>query len=158
MSIAACSPQTVTPGVVVFDPAAFVSQYPSFSTVSAAALQNNFNTAVLQLDNSCCSSVQDAPTRQVLLDLLTAHITALLNGVNGQPPAGTVGRISAATQGSVNMTVEWSTNVSDSQAYYLQTPWGAQFWVSTARFRAARYVAPCGQYSGGFDGWNAWPQ
>ena len=79
----------------------------------------------------------------MLLYLLTAHITALLNGINGQPPAGVVGRLSNTSQGAVSVATEYSSTVTDSQAYYLQTPWGAQYWQSTLRFRTARYVAPC---------------
>lgn len=148
----------ITPGIVTFDPAQFVTAYPSFQTVPVTALENNFNTAVLQLNNSYCSVVQDEPTRAQLLNLLTAHITALLNGVNGQPPGGLVGRINSATEGSVSVQTDWTTNQSYAQAYFSQTPWGATFWQMTARFRAGRYIAPCFNYPGYGDAWNAWPQ
>lgn len=144
----------VTPGIVEFDPAAFKADYPSFSTVSDAACTFNFNLACLQLNNSYCSVVQDEPTRAQLLNLLTAHITALLNGVNGAPPAGTVGRISGATQGSVSVQTEFKTD-SEAASYYTQTQWGATFWQSTAVYRTMRYVraSRCDDAS-----WNAWPQ
>lgn len=155
-SIVGCTGETVTPGVVVFDPAAFIVLFPAFSTVPAPALQANFNFATLLLNNSCCSVVCDAPTRSNLLNLATAHITALLNGVNGQGPSGLVGRISSASQGSVNVSAQYATELSMSDAYWSQTPWGAQFWASTVVYRTARYIPPCDFYGEG--PWNSWPQ
>jgi hypothetical protein len=120
------------------------------------ALTNNFTAATLMLQNSCCSVVRDAPTRQMLLWLLTAHITALLNGVNGQPPQGVVGRVSNAAEGSVSVAVAYSSTVTQSEAYFTQTPWGAQYWQSTLAYRTARYVPP--PWRNGFAPWNSWPQ
>jgi Protein of unknown function (DUF4054) len=158
MSIEACAPIPVTPGIVVFDPTDFQTRYPAFATVSDAALQQNFNQATLMLENSCCSIVKDAPTREILLNLATAHITALLNGVNGQPPQGIVGRVSSAQEGSVSVQAEMLTQ-SMSAAYWMQTPWGAAFWQMTLPFRTARYIPPSGGVGFGYDdAWNAWPQ
>lgn len=137
---------------MTFDPAAFIAAFPAFATVPPGALTNNFNLACLQLDNTCGSVVRDATTRAALLNLITAHITALLNGVGGDPPAGTVGRISSAQQGSVNVQTEFATQ-SEAAAYYVQTPWGAQYWQSTARFRTARYISPRAADCGCGDGW-----
>ena len=142
MSIGPCVGASITPGVVQFDPAAFIVTYPAFASVPPAALEQNFQFATLQLANSCCNVVRDAPTRALLLGLLTAHITALLNGANGQPPQGVVGRISDATEGSVSVSAQYATTTSDTLAYYSQTPWGAQYWQSTLQYRTARYVAP----------------
>jgi hypothetical protein len=158
MTVEACTPNPVTPGIVVFDYEEWIATYPSFATVPQAAVASNFTAATLMLENSCCSVVSDAPTRQQLLYLLTAHITALLNGVNGQPPQGVVGRISNATEGAVSVAVAYSSSVSQSEAYFTQTPWGAQYWQSTLPFRSARYVPGpnnCGNYpSANY----AWPQ
>lgn len=142
MGISPCNPIPVTPGIVAFDPVAFSEAYPCFSSVSAAALTENFNSATLMLDNSCCSVIQDAPTRSQFLNLATAHITALLNGVNGQPPQGIVGRINNATQGSVSVQAEMLTK-TESAAWWQQTQWGAMFWAATLKYRTARYVPPC---------------
>jgi hypothetical protein len=144
----------ITPGIVAFDPTAFQAAYPSFASVPDAVLTGNFNLATLQLNNSYCSAVQDEPTRAQLLNLLTAHITALLNGVNGKPPSGAVGRISSATQGSVTVQMEFKTD-SEAASYYQQTQWGATFWQSTAVYRTMRYVR--GNCYGDAS-WNAWPQ
>lgn len=140
-------------GIVVFDPAAFKGAFPSFSTVPDAVLTGNFNFACLQLNNTFGSAVRDEPTRAQLLNLLTAHITALLNGVNGQPPSGLVGRINTAQQGSVSVGTEFDAK-SFSEAYYAQTPWGVTYWQSVAPYRTARYVSPrdCGAEGGAY-GW-----
>ena len=142
MTIAACQTPVVTPGVVVFDPVAFKADYPSFVNVSTGALQFNFTQATLLLNNTCGSVVCDAPTREMLLNLLVAHITALLNGVNGQPPSGIVGRISDATEGSVSVTAELTVQTTSMYVASLsQTQWGLMYLAATARFRSMRYVA-----------------
>ena len=151
MGISPCSSTPITPGIVTFDPAAFALAFPAFATVPPAALTTNFNLACLQLNNTCGSVVCDAPTRALLLNLITAHITALLNGANGDPPGGLVGRISSAQQGSVNVQTEFATQ-SEAAAYYAQTQWGAMYWQSVARFRTARYISPRSDCGCG-DGW-----
>lgn len=157
MTIGPVIPPTVTPGSVVFNATEFTAAYPSFTTVSATILQGNFNLATLLLDNTAASVVQDAPTRQYYLYLLTAHITAILNGVNGQPPSGVVGRISSATQGSVSVQTQWAANMGNAEAFFVQTPWGALFWQATVSYRTAHYVAPC-QGLDEFSAFDAWPQ
>ena len=147
---------TVTLGIVTFDPNAFCTQYPSFCKVSSVALQNNFNLATLQLNNSWCSVVQDEPTRQMLLYLLTAHITALLNGVNGKGPTGLVGRLSSATEGSVTANVDYLSNPTEAEAYLTQTQWGATFWRSTVVYRTAQYIPSNNERYG--NSWDAWPE
>ncbi len=143
----------VTPGIVTFDPAAFKSAFPAFSTVPDAALTFNFNLATIQLNNSYNSVVQDEPTRAQLLNLVTAHITAILNGVNGQAPTGTVGRVANATQGSVSVQLEFRTD-SEAASFYAQTTWGSLFWQLTVVYRTFRYASPaCRNPS-----WDAWPQ
>lgn len=151
MAIDPCS-SAATPvaGVVVFEPDAFIIAYPEFATVDVTALQMNFDFATLVLENSCGSVVQDANVRERLLNLLTAHITALFNGVNGQPAADLVGRISSASEGSVSVSAEYAAGVSQSQAWYVQTKYGAMFWNLTAVYRTMRYIpAPARCYGPG---------
>lgn len=145
----------ITRGIVTFNPESFKTDYPAFTTVSDGALTGNFNLATLQLNNSYWSIVQDEPTRAQLLNLLTAHITALLNGVNGQAPTGLVGRVSGATQGSVSVQTEFKTD-SEAAAFYAQTQWGALFWQLTVPYRTARYIPACDPQYG--PSWNAWPE
>jgi hypothetical protein len=143
MTIAACAPITPTPGVVVFNSGEFLAIFPEFTNINSgapSALQNNFNLATLQLDNSCCSRVSNANTRQSLLYLLTAHITALAQGTDTQPASGTVGRVASATEGSVSAQLDMGSSTSQAAAYYQQTTYGAQFWQATVRFRTF-YVA-----------------
>jgi hypothetical protein len=155
VGIDACTNTPVTKGIVTFDATAFKTAFPAFASVPDAILAANFQFATLMLQNSCCSVVEDAPTRAVLYQLAVCHITALLNGVNGEPPSGVVGRISNATEGSVSATTEMMTQ-SESAAYWNQTQWGAMYWRMTAQYRTARYVPPCGPQ--GFSPWDAWPQ
>jgi hypothetical protein len=125
-------------GVVAFDPAAFIVNFPQFATVSADALNYNFARAQQVLDNTDCSPVVDLTERALLLDLLVAHITALNQGVNGVAPSGLVGRVSGATQGSIRVDTDYG-ETSKAAAWYLQTPWGAEYWNDTAKYRTMRY-------------------
>jgi hypothetical protein len=144
MTIAACPPDAPTPtrGVVVFDAAEFKAAYPAFATVADALLAVDFNIAVLFLNNSCCSVVQDAPTRQVLLYMLTAHIATLLQGANGVAPSGIVGRVDSASEGTVSVSMAYASEMSMSAAYFAQTPYGVMFWQATTVYRSFRYIAP----------------
>lgn len=144
MSIGPCNDAPPVIGSVVFDPATFVTYYPEFASVAAGALTNNFNRATLILSNCCGSAVTDAAKRQILLGMLTAHITALTQGVKGQPAQGVVGRVSSATQGSVNVQTDLGLAPSTSQlkAYLQQTQYGMEFLASTTQYRSAKYFAP----------------
>lgn len=156
MTIGPCSAAPVfTPGVVQFDPEAFKAAYPQFAAVPDTALTGNFDTASLLLQNTCCSVVQDANKRAQFLNLITAHLTQLLNGINGQAASGVVGRISDATEGSVSVSTEFATQ-SEMAAFYAQTQFGAIFWTAVAPYRLARYVPPCSNDA--FSEWEgAWP-
>lgn len=156
MTVEACASVPVTPGIVVFNATEFLASFPAFSLVPAVTLGLNFALACLQLQNTCCSVVQDAPTRQGLLYLLTAHITALLNGVNGEAPQGVVGRVSGATEGAVSVQTDFVTK-DEAAAFYSQTQWGALYWKSTAQFRSAKYY-PAANAGSQYSAWDAWPQ
>ncbi len=148
MAVAACPPNTPpVHGVVTFDANVFKALYPEFSTVLAAALNLNFAYAEFILNNTCRSIVVDANKRETLLNVLVAHLTALLQGVNGQPPSGVVGRINSASQGTVSMTAEFLATLNEQ--WYLQTQWGALFWQLTAQYRTFRYIPAPAQCYGG---------
>lgn len=143
MTVVACPPSSVpVHGVVVFVPSTFKTLFPEFETVGDAALSFNFELATLILNNSCCSRVQDANKREMLLNLLTAHITMLRNGANGQAPSGIVGRVDSATEGSVSVSAELASNIPFTAAYFSQTQYGMMFWQATAPWRQFVYVAP----------------
>lgn len=140
---------------MVFVPADFKVAFPSFATVADGSLSMAFNLATLQLNNSCGSLVCDAAQRELLLNLLTAHIAATVYGENGQPPAGIVGRVDRAQEGSVSVGADMGT-MAYGQAYYMQSQWGALYWQSTAKYRTMRYIpAPvvCADLAGLGPGW-----
>ena len=63
-------------------------------------------------------------------------------------PLGIVGRINNASEGDVSVASEWSAPPNASQAYFVQTKYGAQYWTMTAKYRTALFVpAPPGAYS-----------
>lgn len=124
---------------VVFDSAAFLQRYPEFSTVPVPLLEDYFVEAGVYLNNTDTSPVCRLPLRAILLNMLVAHIAKLYSGANGQGGAGMVGRISGATEGSVSAQAEMGP-ATGSNAWYLQTQYGAAYWQATAAFRTARYV------------------
>lgn len=167
MSVAACSDTPVTPGVVVFSSAEFLTAYPEFTGVSTPLLQMNFNLSTLNIANCCGSAVSDPTVRQALLYLLTAHLTFLFTPclANTNQPPGIVGRISSANEGSVSVSADFPA--TPESAWFVQTRYGAQFWAITAAIRTMHYIpAPqqCGGIMGPFDigngpGWDngGWP-
>lgn len=136
-------PQPVQ-GVVQFDNTEFLASWPEFTGISSGRNQIAFNLATVLLSNSCCSVISDANLRLTLLYVLTAHIGFLLSGTNDgagnvNPPYAVVGRLASATEGSVTAAVEWASEVSDSEAFYLQSKYGALFWQMTAPYRIMLY-------------------
>ena len=123
-------------GAVVFVANEFLALYPEFAAVPAPVLQGSFSLATLVLSNGRASRVQDAAARQTLLYLLVAHIQALA----AKGSDGIVGRINDATEGTVNAHADWSTHVSASQAWFIQTQYGATFWQATAIYRTMTYI------------------
>src|ERR1700733_9220305 len=103
-----CAPIT-GPGTVVFNYTEWSARYPEFQAVTAPVAQMYFNEACLYLDNSPCSAVfNSAPggARDLILNMLTAHIAALNAPQGGQPATSLVGRISDASQGSVAVSTD----------------------------------------------------
>jgi hypothetical protein len=125
--------------VVVFDPAAFRTRYPEFASVSDDQLQAAFDDTGMWLDNSDASPVAAPFPRTSLLYLLTAHIVALRYGTNGQGASGMVGVANSVTEGSVSISSDVSGYGAGS-AWFLQTPYGAEYWAATAPYRLGSYV------------------
>jgi hypothetical protein len=127
--------------VVAFSYPAWAALYPEFNTtVSPSQAQEYFTLATSIHRNDGGWPVND-PTQQLsLLNMLTAHIAALLAPSNpGGTPSAIVGRINSATEGSVNVQAQYSTNVSQQMAYFVQTKYGAMYWVASAPYRTMRY-------------------
>lgn len=77
---------------------------------------------------------------------------------NVSPPLGIVGRINNASEGDVSVASEWAAPPNASQAYFIQTKYGAQYWTAVAKYRTAIFVpAPAGAYNPlGFYGLGPW--
>lgn len=123
---------------VVFSPTEFKAQYPMFAGVNDAFLQGCFNQATLYLSNKDCSPVQDLEERKTLLYMLVAHIAYLMGALNANGAINPVGRIGSATEGSVSVSYEFGP-ITNREAWYMQTQWGASFWAATAYLRSFCY-------------------
>lgn len=163
MPVIPCAPVVPVYGIVQFNAAEFLAIYPEFTGINTAtptALANNFGTAQILLNNSCGSRVRDANQRLLLLYMIVAHLTLLLQGSNDgagniQPPVGIVGRIASAAEGAVNVASEFDAPPNANQAFFIQTKYGALYWSSTSRYRMFIYMSPdsCGPLGGaGWDG------
>lgn len=132
---------TPQPGVVTFDYAAWSSSYPELApAVGPDAAQARFDMATVYLDNTAYSAEPDVTKRARLLYLLTAHIASLLlPQSSGGRGAGSVGRVTAATRGSVTVSLDAGAT-SGSQSWFAQTQYGLMFWQSTIYLRQMRII------------------
>lgn len=132
------------PGVVTFDPAAFIALYPAFAAVPTGTLTSYFNMAVFYLNNTPCSIVSDLTERTTLLYLITAHIAFLFGRAagDGGANAAAVGQVVSAGEGSVN--VAFAASQAKNAAFWMQSQYGAMFWQMALPYRSFRYMpAPC---------------
>ena len=133
---------TCPPGSVVFNYSAWVQRYPEMVGVSEVLANNYFTEATLYLDNSAASRVRNLAQRALLLNMITAHIAKLyaLDASGAALANPIVGRISAATQGSVSVQTELA-DLGKGAAFWSQTPYGLSYWQATAQYRTAVYRA-----------------
>lgn len=124
--------------VAVFDPTAFKQAYPAFANVSDPQLQAMFDIATLYLRNDGTSPVKTVAAQTALLYMLTAHLTQISFGPNGQGASGIVGRVTSASEGSVSIGTDYPS--TPNNAWFVQTPYGASFWQATAAYRMTRYI------------------
>lgn len=125
---------------VAFDYAVWAADYPELSAwVTEATAISYFRKACLRLNNTDASIVRDLEERALLLGMLTAHIAKLNACIGGSPPSGLVGRISNATEGSVSVQAE-NLYPPGTPQWYQSTPYGADYWEATDKYRRARYV------------------
>lgn len=131
--------------VAVFVYADWAAMFPEMANVPEPAARGFFSIATLLLDNTDCSPVQDVTQRTALLYFVTAHVAALAGypvAAGGTAsPSGIVGRVTSATEGTVSVSSDYGA-VSNSQAYWLQSTYGATYWQLMAPFRTMRYIAP----------------
>jgi hypothetical protein len=109
---------------------------------------NMFAEAGLYLNNTDCSIVQDVNLRTVLLNMITAHIAFLggLLAADGQPRP--VGRVSAANEGAVGASFDFTPATPGSGAWFQQSQYGAAFWQATTSYRGMRYFPQPTQVEG----------
>jgi hypothetical protein len=125
--------------IATFDPAAFKARYPQFVNVPDQTLTYCFQDAGLYLNNTDCSPVQDVIKRTSLLWMLTAHIAQLTGLLSSDGQSQAVGRVSSATEGSVSVSLDMGATTG-TEAWFLQTQWGAAFWQATSYLRSMRYI------------------
>lgn len=128
----------MTDNVVVFDPTKFRELYPEFSEFSDAQLQNFFYQAELLFNNTERSCIKDLKRREALLFMIVAHLAQLKSQINSGNTA--VGRMSSASEGSVSISLDYGS-VSNSERWWLQTPYGAQYWQFTAQYRTGVIIS-----------------
>ena len=133
--------------------------YPELAdTVDEAQATAFFAQAGLYCNNTDGSPVCDVSQRQQLLYMLTAHLAAL-SGAGGRDP-GLVGRVAAATEGTVSIRLDAGA-MSNTEAWYAQTTYGFNYWAATMGYRTAQYVPGYPQYAGSVPGYGygrfPWP-
>lgn len=135
---------------VTFNFATWTAMFSEFSALTPDQGQAYFNQACLICANSCSNPIFGDGNLPALLYTLTSHFAWLFcpkddNGnpaATGSAAAQTVGRISSAGEGSVNVQTEWNVqNQTSMEAFLTQTKYGAAYWASTSQYRTARYLA-----------------
>lgn len=130
-------------GVVVFNWMNWSIRYPELaSQISQPLATMYFQEAAMYCDNTPTSLIRDSSVggqRDMMLQMVTAHIATLNAPLNGQPASPLVGRISGATQGSVNVQTQMDVPAGSAQ-WFNQTRPGAAFWAASARYRTMHYV------------------
>ena len=153
---------------VVFSYAAWAALFPEFNPgspgiapagsipVTSAQATQYFLMATMVHRNDGGGPVYDAATQSNLLNLLTAHMAALMATPAGASSASPlVGRISQAAEGSVNVTTDLPTNMPMASGFFVQTKYGFMYWTASQPFRTARYLpnnrnpVNAGTYGGG---------
>lgn len=148
--------------VAVFNYGQFSALFPELVAggVTDTVALSLFGVAGLLLDNTDCSPVADVAVRLTMLNYVTAHLASLggypLAAEGSTPaPSGVVGRVSSATEGSVSVSTDYGA-VRESQAWWLQSQYGATFWQLTRSLRTMRYVPAPPRYFGPTSG-RFWP-
>jgi Protein of unknown function (DUF4054) len=131
------------PGAIVtFNYNQFCLSFPELSYLPQAQTQQYFNLATYFCRNDGGrGGIPNAALQATALNFATAHIIALFAvDANGNPPSGLVGRVEHATEGSVNVSASWGNTVSDQEAWWIQTRYGAAFWNCTRAMRVFHYM------------------
>ena len=125
--------------IFVFDPALFKMVYPQFANIPDELLVFFFEKAestILDNSENACVPLKE---RKQLFYLLIAHFADLQNRI-ADGNGGLVGNITSASEGSVSIGVQTLQSNSAMGQWLNQTPYGAEYWVLTARYRTALYI------------------
>lgn len=132
--------------VVAFDYSAWSALFPEFSTtVTEPQADALFAAATVLHRNDGGGPVSIAQIQTTALNYVVAHLAFLQYGTNDSPggKSGAVGRLSSATEGSVSAQFDYG-EVTKSEAFWVQSQYGAFYWQMTAPYRTARYLPnPC---------------
>ena len=128
----------MTDNVVEFVVAEFREEYPFFSELTDTQLNSLFRKACLRLRNDAKSCVKDIEVRKEFLYLIVAHLATLFQ--RAQSGNEIVGRLSSASEGSVSISSEYNSNPLGGEKWWVQTTWGAEYWVSSAPYRTATAI------------------
>ena len=132
---------------VTFNLAAWRLAFPEFSTIADAQILGYEGMAEILHRNDGGGPVSTANSQTQLLNLVVAHIAYLFGGVNGQPAPEVVGRINSASEGSVSVGLDMGP-VTNSQAWWITSRYGALYWTMTTVYRRMRYLPSGGSYAG----------
>ena len=143
--------------VIPYDDADFKALFPEFAQCTPQQGQAWFAQASMMCANAASNPlVREGGGSywmlQQALYLLTAHIGYLAapRDANGNPtgqqgagsPPQIVGRVTSASQGSVSVSSEMQASSGGySQAYFMQTQYGARYWEMTKSIRTFQYFA-----------------
>ncbi len=136
---------------ITFDFNAWAAMFPELAAVGSPIATAAFtrSSVIFANDAGNPAAAQSTAIFTTLAYLLTAHIVFLTAprdaagnpAASGVVPPQVVGRISSASEGSVSVSAEWNGTGSPSEAWYLQTRYGAEFWTATSQFRMFNYIA-----------------
>lgn len=128
----------------------WIAAYPEFSGCSAPQGQAWFNQATTLIANETCNplySAQGAAGFKTIMYGVVSHLAWLFSprdasgqpAAAGQPASPIVGRINSASEGSVSVGSDMgdANAGSPSQAWWMQTPYGAFVWQALANMRTA---------------------
>lgn len=155
-------------GPVTYSYADWIAACPAFVGCSDAQGQAFFNTAATVFDNSTANPVycaQGAAGFKTVMYNVVSHVAWLFAprdasgnpAAAGQPPSPLVGRINSASEGSVSVGADMgdANAGSPSQAWWMQSQYGALVWQAIALSRTAvpvvnPLVMPQSIYPGGY--------
>ena len=128
--------------IAVFNPSLFIARYPEFTAAynaNPALFASMFSEAGFYLNNTDCSVVQDVTIRGTLLNMVTAHIAFLSGTLSADGQSRPVGRVSAANEGAVGATFDYTPATPGSGPWFQQSQYGSAFWQATTCYRGMQY-------------------